>query len=146
MLVPPSSDTKAADADAPPICSDYDCADPTWPEQACTIPEALITSGGGFSDYSDRASTASWQDKVVSNYLSDATVQSSLPDASSFNSTNRGFPDISAVGHNYMIYCTHALSLGCPATSRLRSERALVVGGRHFMLHPRDWRHGCALE
>lgn len=98
MLVPSSSEARAQDGAAPPICSSYDCADPTWPEQVCSFPDALITTGGGFSDYSPRPS---WQDKEVSAYLSGA---SGLPPSQYFNASNRGFPDISALGHNYLIY------------------------------------------
>eukprot|EP01094_Clydonella_sp_ATCC50884_P006525 TRINITY_DN15749_c1_g1_i1.p1 TRINITY_DN15749_c1_g1~~TRINITY_DN15749_c1_g1_i1.p1 ORF type:complete len:601 (+),score=186.32 TRINITY_DN15749_c1_g1_i1:28-1830(+) len=98
MLVPPSDAERTEDGAAPPICSSYDCADPTWPEQVCSFPDALITTGGGFSDYSPRPS---WQDKEVSAYLSGAT---GLPPSQYFNSSNRGFPDISALGHNYLIY------------------------------------------
>jgi subtilase family serine protease len=98
MFQPPSSTARLQSDAAPPICSQFDCADPTWPEVACSFPDALITSGGGFSDYSPMPS---WQSKEVGAYLSSAI---GLPDKSYFNSTNRGFPDISALGHNYLIY------------------------------------------
>jgi len=81
----------------PPICSDTTCADPSeLTEVACSYPDALITSGGGFSDYSPRPS---WQNTVVSSYLSSAP---GLP-TQYFNASNRGFPDVSALGHNYII-------------------------------------------
>jgi len=104
MFVPPTSSSRLnptganGAAAAPPICSQFDCADPTWPEVACSFPDALITSGGGFSDYSPRPS---WQSKEVATYLGTAI---GLPPAQYFNSTNRGFPDIAALGHNYLIY------------------------------------------
>jgi subtilase family serine protease len=100
MLVPPASGVSASAASdaAPPICTTYDCADPSWPEVACSYPDALITTGGGFSAYSPRPS---WQNSVVSSYLS--SQASTLPPATAFNATNRGFPDVSALGHNYLI-------------------------------------------
>jgi len=85
-------------AAAPPVCSSFDCANPNSPEVTCSFPDALITSGGGFSDYSPRPS---WQAAQVQSYLSNTT---GLPPAQYFNSSNRGFPDISALGHNYLIY------------------------------------------
>lgn len=100
MLTPTSSSPSAvsgSDASAPPICSTYDCANPDWPEVACSYPDALITSGGGFSSYSPRPS---WQNTVVNAYLQKTA---DLPPASTFNASNRGFPDVSALGHNYLI-------------------------------------------
>merc|ERR1712054_555019 len=100
MLVAPAEQTKTKDSDAaePPICQKYTCADPTWNEEVCSYPTALITTGGGFSNYSPRPS---YQNSVVSAYLSNSSVE--LPPSSDFNSSNRGFPDVSAVGHNYLI-------------------------------------------
>lgn len=84
----------------PPICSEYTCADTTTLEEvACSWPDALITTGGGFSDYSPRPD---WQDTVVTAYLQN-TPPSQLPPAVDFNAANRGFPDVSALGHNYLV-------------------------------------------
>jgi len=83
-------------ADEPPICKTMTCSTSTT-EVVCTIPEALITTGGGFSDYS---SQPSYQAAAVSAYLKSGVA---LPPSSDFNATNRGFPDVSAVGHNYLI-------------------------------------------
>jgi tripeptidyl-peptidase-1 len=80
----------------PPICSQYKCATSTK-EGVCTYPDALITTGGGFSNISPRPS---YQNTVVSAYLSSGV---SLPDDSYYNKSNRGFPDVSALGHNYLI-------------------------------------------
>jgi len=66
-------------------------------EQACTYPAALITSGGGFSQYTPQPS---WQSSQVQEYLKKAV----LPPSSMFNSKNRAFPDVSALGHNYLVY------------------------------------------
>jgi len=89
-----------ADQPVPPVCSVYTCADTTTMEEvACSYPEALITTGGGFSNYSPRPS---WQNSVVTNYLQ-TVPPADLPPALDFNATNRGFPDVSALGHNYLI-------------------------------------------
>jgi tripeptidyl-peptidase-1 len=84
------------DANTPPICSQIKCAT-TNTEGVCSYPDALITTGGGFSSYSTRPS---WQDTYVSNYLKSGVT---LPSSKFYNSSNRGFPDVSALGHNYVI-------------------------------------------
>src|SRR3990167_7182530 len=95
---PPSS---FADQPVPPICNTYTCADTTTTQEvACSTPTALITTGGGFSNY---VPTPSWQQAVVSNYFNLAPA-SELPPTGTYNPQNRGFPDVSALGHNYMIY------------------------------------------
>ena len=69
-------------------------------EQVCsTETGAKITSGGGFSRYSPRPQ---WQNLAVESYLDKAAKE--LPPKSSFNSSNRAFPDVSAIGHNILIY------------------------------------------
>jgi subtilase family serine protease len=55
-----------------------------------------ISGGGGFSTVSARPS---WQDSMVSSYLSNYET----PPTDYFNSSNRGYPDISLNGHNYMV-------------------------------------------
>jgi subtilase family serine protease len=83
-------------ANPPPICQTHTCSTSTT-EEVCSYPEALITTGGGFSNYVARPS---YQNTAVANYLSSGVP---LPPAADFNSSNRGFPDISALGHNYLI-------------------------------------------
>lgn len=83
-------------ANKPPICNDYKCATVTT-EGVCTYPGSLITTGGGFSDYSP---VPSWQAAATSAYLKSGVK---LPDAKYFNASNRGFPDVSANGHAYLI-------------------------------------------
>jgi len=78
-----------------PFCQSVDCSTSTT-EIVCSYPNALITTGGGFSTFLSRPS---YQNDVVSAYLASAN----LPPARDFNSTNRGFPDVSALGHNYLI-------------------------------------------
>lgn len=98
----PQRDQSINDQPVPPVCDDYTCVDITSTvEVACMYPEALITTGGGFSVYSNRAQLAPWQDSVVTTYLNTAV---GLPPSSDYNANNRGFPDVSALGHNYLIY------------------------------------------
>jgi hypothetical protein len=66
-------------------------------QEVCTWPGALITTGGGFSNY---VPVPAWQQSVVNTYLNSGVT---LPPAGDFNSSNRGFPDVSALGHNYLI-------------------------------------------
>jgi hypothetical protein len=56
---------------------------------------SLITGGGGFSVVSSRPT---WQANLVEAYLN----SSELPPTGSFNASNRGYPDISLNGHNYL--------------------------------------------
>jgi tripeptidyl-peptidase-1 len=79
-----------------PACQSYPCATITA-ETVCTYPTALITSGGGFSNYVTRPS---WQSAAVNKYLSSG-VQ--FPTSSQFASGNRAFPDVAAHGHAYLI-------------------------------------------
>jgi subtilase family serine protease len=58
---------------------------------------ALFSSGGGFSTQAPRPS---WQDAVVAAYLKSGAM---LPPLTDFNATNRGFPDVAALGHNYAV-------------------------------------------
>jgi len=63
-----------------------------------TATGALITSGGGFSIFEP---TPSWQSAGVAAYLASGAK---LPPAGDFNNTGRGYPDVSALGHNYIIW------------------------------------------
>ncbi|GAM22413.1 hypothetical protein SAMD00019534_055880 [Acytostelium subglobosum LB1] len=56
-----------------------------------------ITSGGGFSNVFLRPS---YQDKVVVDYVN--TYLSNIP-ATYYNNTGRSYPDIAALGHNYLV-------------------------------------------
>lgn len=58
--------------------------------------------GGGFSDTFE---TPSWQADAVSDYIFNAKRYSVLPDEKLFNSTGRGYPDISALGGEVNPYC-----------------------------------------
>lgn len=73
-------------------------------ETVCTAPMGgVITSGGGFSDVSDRAIYAPWQSAAVDNYLRGANA-ANYPPLDYFNSTGRAYPDVSTYGSNYFIY------------------------------------------
>lgn len=59
----------------------------------------MITSGGGFSNITPRTK-ASWQEKVVNEYLK----TNAIPNYSFFNQSGRGYPDVSAYGADYFVY------------------------------------------
>merc|ERR1712037_274058 len=61
-------------------------------------PVAGFTSGGGFSTYTPRPS---YQDSAVEGYLKSGVV---LPPSSYFNSSNRGYPDVAALGNGFAVY------------------------------------------
>lgn len=63
-----------------------------------TATGALIVSGGGFSNV---ASTPAWQQAAVAAYLKAAG--NTLPGPGNFNPGGRGYPDVAALGHNYII-------------------------------------------
>jgi len=56
-----------------------------------------ITSGGGFSTVYDQPS---YQSDAVKHYMS---VAKNLPPAAQYNGKGRGYPDVSAMGHNFAI-------------------------------------------
>lgn len=67
------------------------------PEISCSSDtDGLITSGGGFSGAFRRPS---WQKEAVSAYLETAGKKA----VSGYNREGRGYPDVSALGHNYII-------------------------------------------
>jgi len=68
------------------------------PEIYCQATDAAAFSGGGgFSSYNPMPS---YQQSVVQEYLSSVE---DLPPRSTFNPQNRGYPDISLNGHNYVV-------------------------------------------
>ena len=76
----------------------FECAINGSEQVATARNGARITTGGGFSAYSPRPI---WQEAAVNAYLKG---ESSLPPTASFNSSNRGFPDVAAIGHNVLLY------------------------------------------
>lgn len=86
----------------------------------------LITTGGGFSIYFSRPS---YQDAAVQNYLNTAP---NLPPLSMFNSKGRGYPDVAALGHNYLVVIsgqTYILS-GTSASSPVFAGFITLVNNR----------------
>merc|ERR1712100_974106 len=83
--------------DAPEVCSLYNgtCAS-GGVEVAVSQAEAYFTSGGGFSNVSLRPA---FQDAAVSAYLASGVP---LPASHYFNASGRAFPDVAAMGHNYL--------------------------------------------
>jgi tripeptidyl-peptidase-1 len=67
-------------------------------EVAVSVNEAGFTSGGGFSTY---APMPAYQKKAVAEYLSSGVK---LPPSTYYNNTHRGYPDIAAMGNNFLIY------------------------------------------
>lgn len=61
--------------------------------------DALITSGGGFSDVYPQPS---WQSKFVQQYFSEVTGTTKQP-VSGYSATGRGYPDVALLGHAYVI-------------------------------------------
>merc|ERR1712137_69239 len=79
------------------LASSYKCAS-GGTEVAVSQPVAGFTSGGGFSTYTPRPS---YQDTVVEQYLKSGVA---LPPSTFFNSSNRGYPDVAAMGNNFAVY------------------------------------------
>jgi len=96
MLQDPKFDLKSP----PPACksmSGFACAS-GGTEVSVSSQQAGFTSGGGFSTYTPMPA---YQKDAVEAYLSS---EKSLPPASYFNRNNRGFPDVAAMGNNFLIY------------------------------------------
>ncbi len=76
---------------------------------------ALITTGGGFSSY---YSQPSYQKASVTNYFSQTSPYNnpSLP-GQSFNKSNRGYPDISALAAFYSVVYAEEMDLTVAGTS-----------------------------
>jgi len=67
-------------------------------EEAVSSQVAGFTSGGGFSTYTARPA---YQDAAVKAYLSSGVA---LPPSTYYNSSNRGYPDVAALGNNFAVY------------------------------------------
>jgi len=65
---------------------------------AVSVDGAGFTSGGGFSTYTPMPS---YQKTVVDGYLKSGVK---LPPQSYYNNTHRAYPDIAAMGNNFLIY------------------------------------------
>jgi len=80
----------------PPGCSGQSCAS-GGTEEAVSFDQANYASGGGFSNVATRPS---YQDDAVKAYLASGVT---LPPASYFNGTGRGFPDVVGLGSQVLI-------------------------------------------
>jgi hypothetical protein len=65
-----------------------------------------ITSGGGFSKY---YSQPSWQKSAVTSYIKARDASQQIPVAG-YNTSNRGYPDLSVVGLNFFVRIPDAKS------------------------------------
>ncbi len=81
-----------------PLCVKYGCATGNT-SQTVNYNQEEWTTGGGFAIYSE--TQPDWQSAVVAEYL-DSNV--TLPNATQWNSRGRGYPDVTANGHNCPVY------------------------------------------
>jgi len=79
------------------ICSQFECLS-GGQEVAVSYDVSSFASGGGFSWYSPRPA---FQAAAVEAYFKSG-VQ--LPPSTYYNTTNRGYPDVAAIGHDCIIY------------------------------------------
>ncbi len=71
----------------------------TSSEQVCSIKNgAIITSGGGFSVY---FAQPSYQAAALKSWV--ASDGGKLTPTAKYNQNNRGYPDVSMLGHNYFV-------------------------------------------
>ena len=75
-----------------PLCTEYGCATGTQ-ELPTNYNNVGWTTGGGFGTYNE--TRPKWQADVVEHYL-----KSGVPLPKSCNKKGRGYPDVSAIGHN----------------------------------------------
>jgi len=72
---------------------------------------SIITSGGGFSTM---APQPSWQKDAVDAYVGGSTPK---PPSSSYDATQRGYPDVTLNGHNYQVWVADNKKTDCPCSS-----------------------------
>jgi len=94
--------------------------------------QAWKSGGGGFSD---TFAIPDYQADVVASYKKDLEAAGLLPDASLYNDTGRGYPDVAALGGQKAPYCINigrwagvaGTSASCPVVAgvfaRLNAER-----------------------
>jgi subtilase family serine protease len=80
----------------PPICTQFECST-VQSEVPCILANAIFTSGGGFSAYFPQPS---YQSTAVTTYLNSGVA---LPPAQYWNRSNRGLPDVGAIGQNVIV-------------------------------------------
>jgi tripeptidyl-peptidase-1 len=86
----------------PPACSSYPCAS-GGTEVAVSYDLSGFTSGGGFSTY---ATQPSYQTTAVNAYLKSGVA---LPPSSYYAAGGRAYPDIAALGHNFLVYLSGSI-------------------------------------
>jgi len=95
------SDNAVTSVKLPPICTDSfyqcNCSTSSNEQPASQNNAAGFDTGGGFSTY---AKALPFQQAAVQNYLKSGVA---FPDSSLWNSNNRGYPDIAAVGGNVCV-------------------------------------------
>lgn len=91
----------------------------TGPNGANSERAAGLSSGG----FSNRWARPVWQTEAVAKYKSTAK----LPNASKFNATGRGFPDISAQAENFVIVTNRIPLPGVAGTSCASPTAAGVI-------------------
>jgi subtilase family serine protease len=84
---------------AEPVCASYVCG-LAGTEAAVSYDVSGFTSGGGFSNY---APLQDYQKDAVNAYFKSGVT---LPASSYYNASGRGYPDVAALGHNYIIYAS----------------------------------------
>jgi tripeptidyl-peptidase-1 len=90
------------------------------------LPESAWSgSSGGFSNI---FSQPSWQTDAVTTFLATASAAGSLPDTSLFDSSGRGFPDISAQSVNFPVVA-NGVTLATVAGTSCASPTASGVFG-----------------
>merc|ERR1712137_1056938 len=88
----------ALTSNPPPFCTEpgITCAG-GGVEVVSSVPQALITTGGGFSNIFDQPS---YQTAAVNSWLNSGALQ---PPSQYWNQNGRGYPDVAAMAHKYMI-------------------------------------------
>lgn len=105
-------------SNVPPFCTEpgVTCAG-GGVEIVCSVPQALITSGGGFSNVFDQPS---YESAAVSSWMNSGALQ---PPSQYWNANGRGYPDVAGLAHKYMIvengdkFSVDGTSASCPVTA-----------------------------
>ena len=86
-----------------PLCKTYGCINGTK-EMNTNQQYVGWTAGGGFGIYSSEE-VPKWQSDVVKQYL-----DSKVPLPNQFSKNGRGYPDISAIGHNCAVFDSSSIT------------------------------------
>ena len=123
----------------PALCSQYSCVS-GGTEGAVSYALSGYLSGGGFSNVTRRAS---WQENAIKQYIASGVP---LPSPRDYNVGGRGFPDVSAVGHNaWCIYggqvalisgTSESTPIFAAVVSLLLAEFKAVTGKNFGFLNP----------